>query len=177
MNEFETFIEQLEEKLIALKLMLVTAESCTGGLISHLLTNVPGSSACFLGSITAYANEAKQTLLGVSPATLAAHGAVSAETAREMADGVRTALAGSFPIENLIAAAVTGIAGPGGGTPQKPVGLVWIALSTPNGTRAYRCHWSGNRGYNKEMTARQALRLVDDYLTHQELPAPQTFSD
>jgi PncC family amidohydrolase len=145
-------------------LKLALAESCTGGLISHRLTNVPGSSEYYPGGITAYANEAKERLLGVRRETLAAHGAVSRETALEMARGIRRALAADFPLEKTIGLSVTGIAGPGGGLPGKPVGLVWIGLSAPEGDWAWRFLWSGSRLENKEHSAQAALRVLRDYL-------------
>jgi PncC family amidohydrolase len=138
---------------------LALAESCTGGLVSHLVTNIAGSSDYYLGGVAAYAYEAKERLLGVKHETLVAYGAVSQETALEMAHGARLAFGAD------VAAAVTGIAGPGGGTPQKPVGLVWIALSTPEGGWAYRFVFDGNRIENKTASAYQVLRLLVDYLT------------
>ncbi len=145
-------------------LKLVAAESCTGGLIGHLVTNVPGSSDYYLGSVTAYAYEAKERLLGVKHDTLATFGAVSRETVLEMARGAREALAGDFPLEQTIGIAVSGIAGPGGGMPGKPVGLVWFGLSAPGEERAWKCLWNGNRLENKEYSAQQALQYVLDYL-------------
>ena len=152
----------LEEKIGLLLteqgLTLATAESCTGGLVAHRITNVPGSSAYFLGGIVAYANEAKEALLGVRPETLAAHGAVSEEAAREMARGARQRLGAG------IAVAITGIAGPAGATPDKPVGLTYVALSAPGVERVERHVWVGQRLQNKEASAEAALRLVADYL-------------
>lgn len=145
-------------------LKLVAAESCTGGLIGHRITNVPGSSDYYLGSVTAYAYEAKEKLLGVRHDTLARCGAVSEEVALEMARGAREALAGYFPLEQLVGVSVTGIAGPGGAMPGKPVGLVWIGLSAPGLDRAWRFCWQGNRAENKQLSAQQALQLVLDYL-------------
>jgi len=152
--------------LRAKNLKLVLAESCTGGLVGHRITNIPGSSDYYLGSVTAYAYEAKERLLGVSHETLLAHGAVSRETAIEMARGVRQALATDFGDEQIMGVSVTGIAGPGGGTPTKPVGLVWIALSTPSGDWAYQFIWSGNREENKDHSAEQVLRLIWAYLSN-----------
>lgn len=152
--------------LRAKNLKLVLAESCTGGLVGHRITNIPGSSDYYLGSVTAYAYEAKERLLGVSHETLLAHGAVSRETAIEMARGVRQALATDFGDEQIMGVSVTGIAGPGGGTPTKPVGLVWIALSTPSGDWAYQFIWSGNREENKAHSAEQVLRLIWAYLSN-----------
>ena len=149
---------QLGELIRPRGLKLAVAESCTGGLIGHRLTNVPGSSEYFLGGIVAYSYEAKQSLLGVSGLTLARFGAVSEETAREMALGARRALGAH------LALSVTGIAGPGGATPDKPVGLTWIALSTPDLTRAARFIWRGDRSANKEASAQAALEMLQAYL-------------
>lgn len=137
---------------------LAAAESCTGGLFGHLLTNVPGSSTYYMGSVTAYAYEAKVRLLGVNWSTLETYGAVSRETAIEMARGVRRALAADIGI------AITGIAGPGGGTPGKPVGLTWVALNSPHTAEAWRFIWQGDRIRNKEQSAEAALQLLLDYL-------------
>ena len=145
-------------------LKLAVAESCTGGLLSHRLTNVPGSSEYYLGGVIAYANEVKERLLGVRRETLEAHGAVSRETALEMARGIRRALADDFPLENTIGLSTTGIAGPGGGLPGKPVGLAWIGLSAPEGDWAWRFLWNGSRLENKEQSAQAALRTLMDYL-------------
>jgi len=139
-------------------LTLAAAESCTGGLVGHRLTNVPGSSAYFLGGIIAYADDAKERLLGVHPNTLSEHGAVSEATVREMARGVRRAFGADLGV------AVTGIAGPGGGMPGKPVGLVWIALSARDAELARSFVWDGDRLSNKERSAQAALELVREYL-------------
>jgi PncC family amidohydrolase len=145
-------------------LKLVLAESCTGGLVGHRVTNVPGSSDYYLGSITAYAYEAKERLLGVQHDTLIAYGAVSRETALEMARGVRQALATDFGSEHVIGLSITGIAGPGGGTPTKPVGLVWFGLSTPDGDWAWSHNWPGDREQNKADSAEWALKIIYTYL-------------
>jgi PncC family amidohydrolase len=139
-------------------LKIATAESCTGGLIAHRITNVAGSSDYFLGGIVAYANEAKVAQLGVSWDTLRSHGAVSREIALEMARGARAALSAE------IAVSVTGIAGPGGGMPDKPVGTTWLGLVTPDGEWARHFVWGGDRLENKELSAEAALQLVLDYL-------------
>src|SRR5688572_13290906 len=146
------------ELLKARRLTLPTAESCTGGLIGHRLTNVPGSSAYFLGGIIAYSNEVKEQLLGVSHKTLINFGAVSEETAREMARGACRALGTDIGV------AVTGIAGPGGAMPGKPVGLTWIAFVAKNFERAESWVWEADRVTNKEKSAETALRLVKEYL-------------
>lgn len=140
-------------------LTLALAESCTGGLIGHLVTNVPGSSAYFLGGVVAYAYEAKVNLLGVRWETLKAFGAVSRETVLEMARGARERFGAT------VALAVSGIAGPGGGTPEKPVGTTWIALVTEREERAYRFLFNGDRQENKRQAAETALHLLLDYLT------------
>ncbi len=151
----EAWVGQL---LTQRKFTLAVAESCTGGLIGHRITNVPGSSAYFLGGVMAYAYDAKERLLGVSHNTLYDHGAVSEETAREMARGVRRALGADIGV------AVTGIAGPGGGMPGKPVGLTWVALSTREGEQARQFIWDGDRITNKEKSAEAALEMVREYL-------------
>jgi len=133
---------------------LAVAESCTGGLVSHRITNIPGCSEYYQGSITAYAYYAKETLLGVRHETLIDHGAVSSETVLEMANGVRLAL------NTEVGLAVSGIAGPGGGLPLKPVGTVWIGLSTPHGETAQKYLFSGNRIEVKNQAAGAALELL-----------------
>jgi PncC family amidohydrolase len=155
------------EKLRQRGLRLALAESCTGGLIGHRITNVPGSSTYYVGSITAYAYEAKVRLLGVRWEILEAHGAVSEETVLEMARGVRRALAADIGL------AVSGIAGPGGGTPEKPVGLVWIGLSAPGVESAQSYHWQGDRLQIKEQAAEGALRLLDDVLASEDRTAEE----
>lgn len=140
------------------KLWLAVAESCTGGLIGDRITNVPGSSDYFLGGVIAYANQVKLQQLGVSPATLEKHGAVSRETVIEMAQGVRQQLGADIGLS------VSGIAGPGGGTAAKPVGLVWVGLSATGYEAAWSYLWQGNRTQIKAQAAEQALRLLHEYL-------------
>jgi PncC family amidohydrolase len=158
---------QIGNKLIQKSLKLAVAESCTGGLIGHRITNIPGSSEYYLGSVTAYAYEAKERLLGVNRETLATYGAVSQETVLEMAQGIRRSLAADFPLDKTVGLSVSGIAGPGGGMPGKPVGLVWVGLSTPNGDWAWRYLWSGNRIENKDYSAQAALQRLMEYLNGQ----------
>ena len=156
--------ERIGPLLLRANLKLVAAESLTGGLLGHRITNVPGASGYYLGSITAYATEAKERLLNVSHATLVEFGAVSRETAGEMAYGARAALAGEFPLDQVIGISLTGIAGPDGGTPEKPVGLVWIGLSAARGDFAWLHCWYGTRMQNKQWSARAALRHILHYL-------------
>ncbi|MBN1954708.1 MAG: nicotinamide-nucleotide amidohydrolase family protein [Anaerolineae bacterium] len=144
-------------------LTLAAAESCTGGLVGHRLTNVPGSSEYYLGSVTAYAYEAKERLLGVRHATLYEHGAVSPETALEMARGIRQVLWADLGVS------VTGIAGPGGGTPEKPVGLVYVALAAADGEWVERHVWPGDRQANKAASAEAVLDLLRRYLEGEEI--------
>ena len=140
-------------------LTLATAESCTGGLVSHRITNVPGSSIYFVGGIVAYANNTKMSLLGVRAGTLEKFGAVSKETVLEMARGVRQALKADIGV------AVSGIAGPGGGMPNKPVGFTWIGLSNGTTDQASQYTWPGDRQAVKEQSAQAVLQMVLEYLS------------
>lgn len=152
---WETIIGQLA---LRRQITLAVAESCTGGLVGHRLTNVPGSSAYFLGGVIAYAEAIKIALLGVQPETLRQFGAVSEPTAREMARGVRQKLGATLGL------AITGIAGPGGATPGKPVGLTWIALAAPDYAQAERYVWTGDREANKAGSAEAALKMLGEFL-------------
>lgn len=156
--------EQIGDLLRANAMKLTVAESCTGGLVGHLVTNIPGSSEYYLGSVTAYAYEVKEYLLGVNHETLQKYGAVSKQTVIEMARGVRKALSGGFPLESILGVSISGIAGPGGGTAEKPVGTVWVGMSAPDGDWAWRFCWKGDRVKNKEDSARVALQLIVRYL-------------
>jgi PncC family amidohydrolase len=150
--------EVLRDYMHTRGLKLVTAESCTGGLISDRITNVSGSSEYFPGGIVAYSYEAKASLLGVSWTTLNTHGAVSEEVVREMARG-------ALKLFNAdVAVSVSGIAGPTGGTPGKPVGTTWFGLSTKEGEWSRHFIWNGNREQNKHTSAEAALQFVLDYL-------------
>jgi PncC family amidohydrolase len=140
------------------KATLATAESCTGGLIGHLVTNISGSSDYFLGGVIAYANQVKCDLLGVRAETLARAGAVSQETAIQMARGVRRLLNTDYALS------VTGIAGPTGGTPDKPVGLTFIGLVGPGTERCERYVWTYDRLENKRATAKRALQMLIECL-------------
>ena len=156
--------EQIGTLLRDKGMKLTLAESCTGGLIGHRVTNIPGSSDYYLGSLTAYAYEVKEGLLGVKHETLMQFGAVSRQTVLEMASGVRKALSGWLPLESVIGVSVSGIAGPGGGMPEKPVGTVWIGMSAREGGWAWKFNWPGNRIQNKEDSAQAALQLLLLYL-------------
>ncbi len=155
---------QIGQLLRQKNLKLALAESCTSGLISHRITNVPGSSDYFLGGLVAYSYEAKEVWLGVSRSTLEKYGAVSREAVLAMARGARSSLKQHFLIEKVIGLSVSGIAGPGGGMPDKPVGLVWIGLSSHNAENAWKYQWHGTREDNKIQSAQTALELLLDYL-------------
>ena len=149
---------QAGELLRACGWQLATAESCTGGLIGHHLTNVAGSSDYYLGGVIAYANGAKVRLLGVQQETLEKYGAVSEETAIEMARGARLRLSADIGLS------VTGIAGPSGGSPEKPVGTVWIGLSTAREEYARHFLWAGNRLAVKKQSAQVAVEMLVQHL-------------
>ncbi len=142
-------------------LTLATAESCTGGLLGHRLTNVAGSSDYYRGGVIAYSNAAKTALLGVDPGTLAREGAVSEVVARQMARGVCRLFQAEVGI------GITGIAGPGGGSAEKPVGLVYIAISSPWEERCERCLWPLDRLGNKVASSSRALQLLSEMLNQE----------
>ncbi len=154
----ETLEVRAGQLLRARGMTLALAESCTGGLIAHRLTNVAGSSAYLLGGVVSYSNGAKERLLGVQPATLASYGAVSEQTALEMARGARK-LFGSH-----IALSVTGVAGPGGGTAAKPVGLTYVGMVAPAFEKVQRFVWDRDRAGNKSESADAALRMLVEWL-------------
>lgn len=145
---------------------VVTAESCTGGLIGQILTSTRGSSAYYQGGVIAYANEVKVALLGVQPETIAAHGAVSEACVREMAEGARRRLAATYAI------AVSGIAGPDGGTPDKPVGTVHLAAAGPEKTLHHKLLWPGDREQIRRIAAVAALNLLHKLLNPERLADP-----
>jgi len=155
---YATDEEELEATLVRLlteqKKTLALAESCTGGCIAHRITNVPGASAVLLGGFVTYSNESKQKSLGVEPDSLTVHGAVSEPVARQMAEGARRRLNTDYAL------AVTGIAGPSGGTPTKPVGTVFIALATRDETVVEEQHNAWDRETFKHVTAQQAMDLL-----------------
>ncbi|PJF43678.1 MAG: competence protein ComA [Phototrophicales bacterium] len=139
-------------------LTIACAESCTGGMLMHELTNIPGSSAYMLGGIVAYSNTAKHSLLGVQENTLNVFGAVSEQVSAAMARGVRAAFGAN------IAIGITGIAGPDGGTPDKPVGLTYISYVTADMTVVRRYVWDGDRFANKAASVQAALKLILEQL-------------
>lgn len=134
--------------------MVATAESCTGGLVAKLLTDLPGASRYFRGGVVAYDNEVKAEVLGVSRRDLERHGAVSEAVALAMAAGVKNRLGSDVGL------AVTGIAGPDGATSEKPVGLVCFAVDHPGGALARTCHFAGSRDQVRQASARAVLELL-----------------
>jgi PncC family amidohydrolase len=155
---FVDLVRQVQDRFLASGWTLATAESCTGGLLAHLLTEVPGSSEYFSGGVVCYANEAKVMTAGVPRETIEIHGAVSAQVAVAMAEGIRALL------DADVAVAVTGIAGPGGGSEAKPVGLTYVALADDAGHEVRRFLWRGDRHQNKLASAGAALTLLLDRL-------------
>jgi len=145
---------RLQTVCLARGVSLATAESCTGGLIAKLITDVAGSSGYFRGGVVAYANSTKERLLGVTAELLSVHGAVSAQVARAMAQAVAAGLGSDLGV------AVTGISGPGGGSEAKPVGLTYVAVVHPGGIDVRRYLWTGDRAANREATARVALEML-----------------
>jgi nicotinamide-nucleotide amidase len=154
----ENVAQELVNLLRQKGLTLGVVESATGGLISHLITNVPGASDVYLGSITSYSNEAKIKIVGVKAATIEKYGAVSAQVARQMAAGGRKVLGAD------ICVADTGIAGPTGATPNKPIGLFYIGLSHKGGTFSRKHLFKGTRDENKMFTALAALEWVREWV-------------
>jgi len=146
--------KQIVDTLSARGQSLATAESCTGGLIGHRISNVSGASAVYLGGVVAYSNAVKVSILGVLESALNTHGAVSETVARGMAEGVRRVIGSDWGV------GITGIAGPGGGSPEKPVGLVYIGVSGANGTRVERNLFSGDRESVKSQAADKALEML-----------------
>jgi nicotinamide-nucleotide amidase len=139
-------------------LFLSVAESCTGGYLAHRITSIPGSSDYFKGGVIAYSNEIKERLLGVSPQTLAQHGAVSRETVLEMAAGALSVL------QTELAISISGIAGPGGGTAEKPVGIIWMAIADKKHAEAKKIQAGKDRLKNIEYAGVQALNLIRKFL-------------
>lgn len=158
MPERERLPDMVGHMLCAKGYTISCAESCTGGLLTSTLTDVPGSSAYVMGSVVSYSNDVKSRILHVAEETLAAHGAVSPETARAMAEGVRDLM------QTDVGVGITGIAGPGGGSPEKPVGLVYIAVSTLGKTSVEKNVFSGVRAEIKRAAVNKALAMVQEMI-------------
>jgi PncC family amidohydrolase len=152
--ELRLLAERLQGICLGAGLTVATAESCTGGRVCDALTDVAGSSGYVRGGVVAYADTVKEALLGVTAIVIGQHGAVSAQVARAMAAGTRARLGVD------LAVAITGIAGPSGATPGKPVGLTYVAVAHPTGIEIRRFAWSGDREANKAASARAALELL-----------------
>jgi PncC family amidohydrolase len=152
--EGEVLAVRVVEVCLGRGLTLATAESCTGGLIGHLLTQVPGVSRAYLGGLISYADRVKVEQLGVAGDVVERHGAVSAQVCVAMAEGVRRVL------RSDVAVAVTGIAGPDGGSPDKPVGLTYVAVADERGNDVRRHRWDGDRAANKAASAVAALGML-----------------
>ena len=146
--------ERLQSACLARGLTVAVAESCTGGLVAHALTEIAGSSGYFQGGIVSYSNAVKEAQLGVPHDVLVAHGAVSAQTGRAMAEGARTRLGVD------VAASITGVAGPSGGSEAKPVGLTYVAVADEGGVEVRRHQWAFDRAGNKRASAEAAIELL-----------------
>ncbi len=151
-------VERIGEVLLKKSLTLSTVESCTGGLIGHLITNIPGSSRYYRGGIIAYDNNIKTGIVGVPEKIIKNYGAVSEECAHYMAVGVRERF------KTAVSLATTGVAGPGGGTKEKPVGLVYVAVSTATETLSRKFVFNGGREENKNLFSEHALRFLYETL-------------
>jgi len=156
-GECNSIEEELLFRLSSLKMTLAAAESCTGGLVAKKMTDIPGSSDVFNGGVITYSNQAKKELLGVSESALRKHGAVSELVAGQMAEGARNKLGAD------ICVSTTGVAGPGGGSPQKPVGMVCFGLATSEGLQTYTEKFTNDRLRNRELAAIYAMNLVRNY--------------
>lgn len=157
-DAFATVVAALADALRARGLMIATAESCTGGMLGEVLTRQAGSSEFFIGGVVSYANEVKTQLLGVAFQTLLQHGAVSRACVEEMAAGARRVIGTTYGV------AISGIAGPGGATPEKPVGTVHLAVAGPAGSEARRVQLPGDREQVRRGAARAALGLLQEVL-------------
>jgi PncC family amidohydrolase len=165
---------RLQDVCLERGITLALAESCTGGIVAGAVTEIPGSSGYFVGGVVSYANDAKRDLLGVDPTVLEAHGAVSAQVARAMAIGARERLGAT------VAASVTGIAGPDGGSEAKPVGLTYIAVADAEGADVRRIVWAGDRAANRRDSAVATLEMLLERvqgLADQPLAGAATRSD
>ncbi len=152
----QNLITQIHKRLLKINKTIATAESCTSGLLSSLLTQLPGSSAYFILGVATYSNQAKKAILGISSSTILKKGAVSKEVALLMAQNVRKLAKADFGI------GITGIAGPTGGTPQKPAGTVFISLSSANKSSCKKFVFKGNRSSVRKQAAIKALQLLNE---------------
>ncbi len=155
--ELLALAERLQGLCLGRRLTVAVAESCTGGLVAATLTEIPGASGYFRGAVVSYSDDAKGDLLGVPESMLAAHGAVSAQVARAMALGARVRFGVS------LAASVTGIAGPDGGSAEKPVGLTYVGLADAGMADVRRYVWTGDRTANRHESAREVLRWLIEH--------------
>lgn len=160
-----SLVHTIAQQLTRYNATLSTAESCTGGLIGHMLTNVSGSSAWYEGGVVSYSNAVKMGLLGVQALTLEQVGAVSGDVAEQMAVGAQQTFGTTYAVS------VTGIAGPGGGTAEKPVGLTYVGVATPEAVLVQSYVWQGNREENKQQSAIAALELLSSALNARPVPA------
>ncbi len=156
--------ERLQAACLARSLTVATAESCTGGLVANAITEISGSSGYFQGGIVSYSNGVKESHLGVPAEVLTKHGAVSAQTACAMADGVRRRLG----VDTAVS--ITGVAGPGGGSEAKPVGLTYVAVADEQGIDVRRHMWGFDRSGNKRASAQAALELLLERIEARPLP-------
>jgi nicotinamide-nucleotide amidase len=157
-NDLDSLAQSVGDLLNQQHMTLGLAESCTGGMVASYITDIAGSSAYFAGAVVAYSNQVKERVLGVPASMLERHGAVSAETVMAMARGARKLL------HVDVAVAVTGIAGPSGGAPDRPIGLTYIGLASSRGELWRKHIWTGNRRQNREQSARAALELLKEHL-------------
>jgi len=153
-------LQQIAASLRHRDLYLCTAESCTGGLLGHIITNMPGASDFYLGGQITYSNQAKIEWLNVPEMTIEKHGAVSKQTVLAMARGIRATFSSSHPPDQLIGISISGIAGPSGGSAQKPVGTVWVGISMPERENANHFLFSGDREAIKHQSAMKALEML-----------------
>lgn len=161
----ESFVQAIHRTLLSHQATIATAESCTGGMVAELLTRTPGSSSVFLGGIVAYSNAVKESSVGVSHDTLAKHGAVSAETVRELARGVREKMKTTFGVS------ISGVAGPDGGTAEKPVGTFFVGVSSERGSHELKCLYASDRHNIRVYASYVALEMVRRILSGLPLPA------
>jgi len=153
-------LQQIAASLCQRDLYLCTAESCTGGLLGHIITNMPGASDFYLGGQITYSNQAKIEWLNVPEKTIEKHGAVSKQPVLAMARGIRATFSSSHPPDQLIGISISGIAGPSGGSAQKPVGTVWVGISMPERENANHFLFSGDREAIKHQSAIKALEML-----------------